>query len=410
MLPVAVRSDRRIPSRGAWLAVVVACLVTGLSTWARADYVVVDRRVSVKAGPSAASSAVRKVEVGQVLPLAEPDLTNNYYHVEFPPGEDSWIYKGFVTFHEGPAPGSVPAEGGTLKVHVINVGQGDAILITCPDGEHQVLIDTGDFRYPGARAAFQNAMAALQAQDDPIEVVIASHPHSDHIGTMEWFVRKYRVGLYVDNGQEHDSATYRNLEEALVERGVNRRRIRGGEPIPTIDFCSREDVTARLIVPVMFGRESNPNENSLVVRIDYSQDSFLFAGDAEYIAEEMLQTDPTTRNLIDCDFLKVSHHGSETSSIKAFLDAVTPRIAAVSAGMPGVSTNAGYKHPRRSTIERLLRYVDADAGPARLLRVYDTDNKRWTNIGVRGRLYSTSEQMDLLFESTGDGITFRPGF
>src|SRR5688572_6184310 len=83
---------------------------------ARADYLVVDRRVSVKGGPSAASPPVRRVEVGQVLLLLSSVPTDNYYKVDYPPGTGSWIYRGFVTRHPGDPPQSTASvEGDVLK-------------------------------------------------------------------------------------------------------------------------------------------------------------------------------------------------------------------------------------------------------------------------------------------------------
>ena len=89
--------------------------------------------------------------------------------------------------------------GGKLEVHVIDVGQGDAILIRCPDGHHQMLIDSGDTRYPGSSQKFKAYLTANQSTSDAIEVVVASHPHTDHIGNMAWVLDNYQVDLYVDS-------------------------------------------------------------------------------------------------------------------------------------------------------------------------------------------------------------------
>ncbi len=379
-----------------------ALVLLSLVPVARADYLVVDRRVSVKRGPSAAAEPARRVQPGQILALAASDLTDNYFQVAFPPGQISWIYKGFVTRHAGEPPADSALPVGTLKVHILNIGQGDAILIVCPDGDHQLLIDTGDTRYPGATQSFKNALTELQAQDDVIEIAVASHPHSDHIGNMEWLLRQYTVGLYVDNGQTYDSATYRHVEKALTDRGVRRERVEAS--LPSIDFCPLEDVSAIILKPAGFGTLSDPNDRSVIVRVDHGEDSFLFVGDAELEEEEQLLHDAATRARLDCDFLKVGHHASDTSSGQAFLDAVTPDIAAFSAGLPGISTNAGYMHPRRSTIERLLKYVHTLPGPPRRLQTYDAKAKLWTSTEIAGALYGTPLDGELVFESTGNGI------
>ena len=87
--------------------------------------------------------------------------------------------------------GTTPAvQAAPLEVHVINIGQGDAILIRCPEGIHEMLIDSGELsqRYAQAGNLFKAYLTRVQAADNPIEVVVASHPHSDHIGNMPWVV------------------------------------------------------------------------------------------------------------------------------------------------------------------------------------------------------------------------------
>ena len=206
----------KIRSKGDWLAIAAAMLparalfalvlaMALLAAPASAAYLVVNRPVTLRTQPSAASEGAQRVEPGQTLPLATESQTNGYYQVEFPPGETHWVYRSFVRKVDGTLPGTAPSPASTatagsaapgasplgkLEVHVINVGQGDAILIRCPDGHHQMLIDSGDTRYPGSTVSFQNAMSELQSKDDPIEVVVASHPHADHIGNMEWLLRQ----------------------------------------------------------------------------------------------------------------------------------------------------------------------------------------------------------------------------
>lgn len=400
---------QRVPLARATTALALALVLFALCSPASADYLLATRKAPLKAAPSASAAPTAHVEAGQVLPLASDTLSGNYYQVAFPAGSSSWVYRGFVTRQQGDPPTPAPPSAGHLKVHVINVGQGDAILITCPDGDHQLLIDSGDTRYPGSAKAFQNAMTELQPKADPIEVVVSTHPHADHIGSMDWVLRQYEVKLYVDDGLTYDSAKFKSIESAIHDRGVHREHVSSGSPPPSIRFCPRPDVSAVILRPESFGDLSDPNDDSVVVRVDYGKESFLFVGDTEKEEEAQLLSDPAVRAKLDCDFLKVGHHGSDTSSTKAFLDAVTPQVAVISCGQPGVSTNAGYMHPRRSTVERLLQYVRGDAGPAKTLRVYDADAQRWTGIAVQGEVHCTSLEGDLVFESDGSTITCHPG-
>ncbi|HYF13789.1 MAG TPA: MBL fold metallo-hydrolase [Phycisphaerales bacterium] len=387
-----------------WKGFVLAFVVS--AQCAVADYIVVKRAAPIKNGPSAAADAVARVGSGQILELKDDRLSGNYVSVRSAGGVSGWIYKGFVDRHRGSAPPPAAAASETLKVRVFDVGQGDAILITCPDGDHQMLIDTGDTRYPGAAQAFKNAITEHLRPADTLEIAVGTHPHSDHIGSMDWLLRTRRPALYIDCGKPATSATFKRVEAAIAETGVLRRSA-NTLTLVDVDFCPRADVSAVLLRPAGFGAEDDPNDNSVVVRVNYFEDSFLFVGDTEAGLERQLLDDPATKGLLDCDFLKVGHHGSETSSTKEFLDAVTPRIAAISAGRPGVSTNAGYRHPRRRTVDRLALYLEPDPTPERPLTVYDSAQSRWLSVPLDVRLYSTSRDGDLLFESNGDGIVCR---
>src|SRR5690242_19811521 len=94
-------------------------------------------------------------------------------------------------------PGLVLAQDGKLKVVFLNVGQADSILITCPDGNHHLLIDTGDTRYPGSGQHFRDAMQNAFPSDKHLTTVVASHPYQDHIGNMEWLLKNFAVDHYV---------------------------------------------------------------------------------------------------------------------------------------------------------------------------------------------------------------------
>lgn len=124
------------------------------------------------------------------------------------------LFTGVLTFVVGLV---AYAQGATnkIEVQVLNVGQGDAILIRCPDGQHHMLIDSGDTKYPGSSHAFRTALEKeLQGQPQRIDTVVATHPHSDHIGSMYWVLNTFEVGTYVDNGQTNvATAMYAKLND-----------------------------------------------------------------------------------------------------------------------------------------------------------------------------------------------------
>ena len=305
-----------------------------------------------------------------------------------------------------PGSGASARQDPKLEIHIINVGQGDAILIRCPEGTHELLIDSGELnqRYPDAATKFKAYLGAKQAATNAIEVVVATHPHSDHIGSMKWVVDTYSIGLYVDNGMTATSATFTKLNESLTARSVPRKNAKDAT-VPDIDFCPLAEVNARILRPAGFEEdEDNPNNRSVVIRVDFKNVSFLFVGDAEAEEEQLLVNDAATKALLDCDFLKVGHHGSETSSKPFFIDAVTPKVAAISCGVKDTGTNKGYKHPRLKTLKELLSVADPREGPQIEIDAYDGDTVTWTKVKLNTAVYVTAAQGDLVFESDGSTI------
>ena len=385
--------------------------LVALTLAAHADYVEVRRSATIKADHNGDAEVWLRPAVGDLfalepIPGTPTDQRDCYYQVHLPDGRLGWIYRTLVRRHPGALPGggspTIPSSG-SLEVHVMDVGQADAILIRCPDGIHQMLIDAGDNRYRGSSRQFKAYMEANQAKTDEIEVVIATHPHADHIGSMAWVLREYPVGLYVDNGNVYDSATYRRVDTAWEEREPAYWSAQD-EVTPIVDFCSRSDVSAQLLVTDKFGHHDDPNDNSVIVRVDYGESSFLFVGDAEGVVEDELIGDPDLLPLLDVDFLKVGHHGSDTSSSQAFLDAVTPDIAVISCGERGVSTNSRYKHPRHSTVTRLMGLVEARQGPTVPIDAFDGVADQWRSVRLDRALYTTVGVGNLVFESDGHVI------
>src|SRR6185369_13480914 len=107
---------------------------------------------------------------------------------------------------------SLNAATGKLEVRFFDVGQGDAILVTCPEGKHHLLIDSGDTRYPNSSKNFRALLSdAFKNQPQVIDVAVASHVHTDHIGSMQWVLENFRVANYIDNGDTSEKTTYGNL-------------------------------------------------------------------------------------------------------------------------------------------------------------------------------------------------------
>lgn len=302
----------------------------------------------------------------------------------------------------------------TLKVQVFDVGQGDAVLVTCPDGDHQILIDSGCNKYPRSQENFRRELAAAVAHDAAgiIEVAVASHPHSDHIGGMAWVLNTFSVGTFIDNGRPHDTDTWRRLQSAVRERlgdGILRYMNGWENSLARVPFCAPVVVT--LIAPAADADLSHPNDQSVLVRIDYGSRSFLLVGDLEEEGEHawLDELSESARALIDVDVLKVGHHGSDTSSSAAFIQASSPEIALISCGAPRVGTNSRYKHPRESTLRAFsdwfaLRPPRATA-PDAFITSYSKPLRKWVQTRRPAGVWLTPVDGSITIETDGESLS-----
>jgi len=228
-----------------------------------------------------------------------------------------------------------PTWAGTLLVDVLDVGQGDAIFIQSPEGK-TVLIDAGPRK--------ANVVAELRARGvTGLDLVVATHPHSDHIGGMEQIVNEFPIGTYMDSGQSHTTATYRDVMEAVEEQGVPYVRAEKGQRIQ----LGSEAVLWVLWPGKLYlsGTRSDHNSNSVVLRLEHQGHCVLLIGDAEAETEQRL----LAQRPAPCEVLKVAHHGGAHSTTGRFLGAFQPRIALISVG------NNGWGHPTEETLGRLAR-------------------------------------------------------
>ncbi len=242
-------------------------------------------------------------------------------------------------------PPAEPVSGNEVQFHFIDVGQGDAALIRTAAGD--VLIDAG----PGASEDALIAYLDGQGVDD-LAYAVFTHPDEDHIGGADVVLEKYDVERVIR--PDHD------VETKVFERMVTLIEAEGAEQIfPDPGYTFRVGEVNFTVLAPIGEKYSSRNDYSVVLRVDYGETSVLFTGDAEKTSEgEMLDRFRLTGQL-DCDLLKVGHHGSDSSSSQAFLDAVTPDFAVISCG-----EGNKYGHPLP---EILNRYADMD------VPVYRTD-------------------------------------
>jgi competence protein ComEC len=202
-----------------------------------------------------------------------------------------------------------------LRVHFIDVGHGDACLIQTPGG-HTILIDGGDSGVAGNVADYIS-----KAGVKDIDLVIATHPHSDHVGALPDLLRRFPVNMVLDSGASHTSATYqRFLETIKANKKIQYVIGRAGQ---AYDF----DAVKIYILNPTEPLPDNLNNCSIVSRLVYDNISFLFAGDAEVEAERaIMRRSMNIRSTV----LKVGHHGSSTSTCPSFVRAVSPKVAIIS--------------------------------------------------------------------------------
>lgn len=226
-----------------------------------------------------------------------------------------------------------PAE--ELSVMVIDVGQGDSILVAF-GAEDTMLIDAGEDA---------DAHAVKEELDErgisEIDVLIATHPHADHIGGMAEIIRSYDIGCVYMPDMQSGTKTYRNIMALIDERGIELIVACAGESFA----LGNADCT---IVSPGSGDDKDANNESVMLLVDYMDTEFLFTGDAERWAEKRVLEAGYD---IDADVLKLGHHGSRTSTSEAFFQAVSPDIAVISCGKDN-----DYGHPHPETMALLKKF------------------------------------------------------
>jgi len=318
----------------------------------------------------------------------------------------------FLAFLLSPAASSWGQKiSGRVEVHFIDVGQADAILVVSPEKECVMLLDSGNGRYPRSSKNFRRYMLEKVPKGYEINLVVASLPHADHIGNMRWVLQNYRVRTYIDNGQEYESRLYQSLMDEVHKQAKQnglRYFVHTVTPPRDQDFCEAENLDTVLLFP----REgydpdfcqTNPNNCSVIVKLLYNKTSFLFPGDAGKEQEELLLKDREVRERLPSDVLKAGDHGSDTSSSKEFLQAVSPKWVVVSSGRKGVGTNVQYKHPRLSAVTAFQELVGPSGANKRAVDVFDKARSKWIRKSISGNLFLTARDGTVALSSDGREI------
>ncbi len=249
-----------------------------------------------------------------------------------------------------------------LTVRFLDVGQGDAIHVKTPDG-YEMLIDGG----PSA-VVLRELARERSFFDHSIDVMIATHPDTDHVSGLVDVLKRYAVGMIIKTAADHDAPAAVAFEKAASAEGVQIVIAEAGQQIQL-----GASTTIRVFSPHGNTSDWENNVASVVVQIIYGEMEFMLTGDAPSGIEEYLAAMYGER--LKSDVLKLGHHGSKTSSSEEFLGVVQPQYAVVSAGRDN-----RYGHPHREVVER------AGAAGARIIStaelgtiMFQTDGERlWT--------------------------------
>jgi competence protein ComEC len=260
-----------------------------------------------------------------------------------------------------------------MQIHMIDVGQGDAIAIRSPRGRW-MLVDAGPASDKFNAGKSQVVSFLLRHQASQLSAVVISHPHLDHFGGLAAISERIRVGAVVDPGMAVTSAEFDSLLASAAKMKMRWLRAHTGG---TIVF---DGVRIQFLAPdaVPLDANADANEYSVVMRIDYGEFSALFMGDLPATRERALVERYGTR--LDVDLLKVAHHGSGGSSSPELLMATSPDVALVPVGRRN-----RYKHPHAAAITRL------EQAGARIFRT-DEDGSVSVSIDDTGRMTVATRQ------------------
>lgn len=226
-----------------------------------------------------------------------------------------------------------------LEVTFFNIGQGDSIFIETSQN-HQILIDGG----PDS-TILEKLSNEMLFYDRTIDLIILTHPEHDHYGGLFEVLRRYQVKNILWTGVQKDTVEYQEWKRLIEEEKAKIFLAQAGQKI----------ISSETIIQIFFplenlnGKESkNINNTSIVAKLILDEISFLFTGDIYKSAEKVL----IERGFeMDSDILKISHHGSKTSSDENFIREVSPEIVVISCGKDNP-----YGHPHQEVLDTLEKY------------------------------------------------------
>ena len=373
----------------------VATLVLVLPSILLADYVEVRRNAYIYADPDRTSPQLDHIDVNDepdiILTVTQDNLENGYYEIRLRNGAGTgWIYKSLVRKFAGDPPGladyqiipigSLPVSENSMVAHFIDVGQGDATLLEFACGV--VLIDTGGENTAKVDGT-DNLNIYLDAFFDrrtdlgrTLDLVVLTHPHLDHTRSVPTLLNNYTIRSVLDNGMHQGSG---GSQQVKLQRFAKRTATVSYQAIEKTDIVLADGLTNNVIDPVACGGTDpeirvlwgsldedpgwadgafrNPNNHSVVVRVDFGESSFLFTGDLQEAAINDLVFAYNGADTLDVDVYQVGHHGSHNGTTEDLMRVMTPEIAIISMGDSKLSQERfsaySFAHPRDKAVQHL---------------------------------------------------------
>ena len=251
-----------------------------------------------------------------------------------------------------------------LKIYFLDVGQGDASVIISSSGQ-VAMIDSGP-----DESLILNYLQSLNIFQ--IDLLIATHAHTDHIAGMDKIIAKYQPKVFVDSGIPHTTIAYQNMISAIEKYNI--KYYEG-----TFRKINLGPLTFTILPPANpLIKESELNNNSIVVKLDFKDFSCLFTGDIERNREEQLLV--TSKDNLSADILKVGYHGSSSSSSPLFIKSINPETSIISCGKGNQ-----YGHPHQETLTILQNLG---------INIYRTDLTGTILVETDGIYYQVSTEKD----------------
>jgi beta-lactamase superfamily II metal-dependent hydrolase len=256
---------------------------------------------------------------------------------------------------------------GKLKVHFLDVGQADSILIEAPGGK-VMLIDAGNNADSGTVVSY-----IKNEKISRIDVLVGTHPHEDHIGGLDAVIKSFDIGkIYMPRA----SSTTKTFEDVL--NAIKTKNLKIATAAAGVSIALGQGIKCEILAPNDTGYK-DLNNYSAVIKLTFGDTVFMLTGDAEDVSEQEMLAKGFN---LKADVLKVGHHGSNYSTIPAFLKAVSPKYAVISVGKDN-----NYGHPAKQTLDKLAQAK---------IQVYRTD--------INGTVIASSDGKNITFEKKASAI------